>query len=88
MAALNQALADRNMLKDVIHHSDRGVQYLSMRYTNKMADCGVIASVGTTGDSYNNALAETVNGLYKSEVIEYLKEQWHGVNDVELATLE
>ena len=88
MAALNQALADRNKPKDVIHHSDCCVQYLSMRYTNKMADCGVIASVGTTGDSYNNALAETVNGLYKSEVIEYLKEQWHGVNDVELATLE
>ena len=88
MAALNQAIADRNHPKDVIHHSDRGVQYLSIRYTDKMADSGVIASVGTTGDSYDNALAETVNGLYKSEVIEYLKEQWHGVNDVELATLE
>ncbi len=69
MAALNQALADRNKPKEVIHHSDRSVQYLSMRYTNKMADCGVITFVGTTGDSYNNALAETVNGLYKSEVI-------------------
>ena len=75
MAALNQALADRKKPKDVIHHSDRGVQYLSMRYTSSMADCGVIASVGKTGDSYDNALAETVNGLYKSEVIEYLKEQ-------------
>ena len=69
-------------------HSDRGVQYLSIRYTDKMADSGVIASVSTTGDSYDNALAETVNGLYKSEVIEYLKQQWQGVNDVELATLE
>ena len=88
MAALNQAIADRNNPKDVIHHSDRGVQYLSIRYTDKMADCGVIASVGTTGDSYDNALAETVNGLYKSEVIHYLKESWSGVNDVELATLE
>ena len=88
MAALNQALADRNKPKDVIHHSDRGVQYLSIRYTSSMTDCGVIASVGTTGDSYDNALAETVNGLYKSEVIEYLKEQWHGLNDVELATLD
>ena len=88
MAASNQALADRNKPKDVIHHSDRGVQYLSIRYTDKMADCGVIASVGTTGDSYDNALAETVNGLYKTEVIHYLKENWHGVNDVELATLE
>ena len=88
MAALNQAIADRNHPKDVIHHSDRGVQYLSIRYTDKMADSGVIASVGTTGDSYDNALAETVNGLYKSEVIHYLKQNWTGVNDVELATLE
>ena len=88
MAALNQAIADRNNPKDVIHHSDRGVQYLSIRYTDKMADSGVIASVGTTGDSYDNALAETVNGLYKSEVIHYLKKSWNGVNDVELATLE
>ena len=88
MAALNQAIADRNNPKEVIHHSDRGVQYLSIRYTDKMADSGVIASVGTTGDSYDNALAETVNGLYKSEVIEYLKESWTGVNDAELATLE
>jgi putative transposase len=88
IAALNQAITDRNSPKNVIHHSDRGVQYLSIRYTEKMADCGVIASVGTTGDSYDNALAETVNGLYKSKVIEYLQEQWHAVNDVELATLE
>ena len=88
MAALNQAIADRNNPKDVIHHSDRGVQYLSIRYTDKMTDSGVIASVGTTGDSYDNALAETVNGLYKSEVIHYLKQNWTGVNDVELATLE
>ena len=88
MAALNQAIADRNHPKDVIHHSDRGVQYLSIRYTDKMCDSGIIASVGTTGDSYDNALAETVNGLYKSEVIDYLKENWTGINDVELATLE
>ncbi|MGP5069711.1 MULTISPECIES: IS3 family transposase [Psychrobacter] len=88
MAALNQAIADRNNPKDVIHHSDRGVQYLSIRYTDKMTDSGVIASVGTTGDSYDNALAETVNGLYKSEVIHYLKQNWNGINDVELATLE
>ena len=87
MDALNQAITDRNNPKDVIHHSDRGVQYLSIRYTDKMADSGVIASVGTTGDSYDNALAETVNRLYKAEVIHYLKENWHGVNDVELATL-
>ena len=72
----------------MIHHSDRGVQYLSIRYTSRMTDSGVIASVGTTGDSYDNALAETVNGLYKSEVIHYLKQNWTGVSDVELATLE
>ncbi len=53
-----------------------------------MADAGVIASVDTKGDSYDNALAETVNGLYKTEVIDYLKQQWQGVSDVELATLE
>ena len=88
MAALNQAITDRNNPKDVIHHSDRGVQYLSIRHTEKMADCGVIASVSTTGDSYDNVLAETVNGLYKMEVIDYLKRQRQGVNDVELATLE
>ena len=88
MAALNQAIIDRNKLKNVIHHSDRGVKYLSIRYTDKMTDSGVIASVSTTGDSYDNALAKTVNGLYKSEVIEYLKKNWTGVNDVELATLK
>ena len=88
IAALNQVITDRDNRKDVIHHSDRGVQYLSIRYTDKMTDSGVIAFVGTTGDSYDNALAETVNGLYKSEVIHYLKQNWTGVNDVELATLE
>lgn len=88
MAALNQAIADRNHPKDVIHHSDRGTQYLSIRYTSRMTDSGVIASVGTKGDSYDNALAEKVNGLYKTEVIHYLKQNWTGGNDVELATLE
>ena len=88
MAALNQAIVNRNKPKNVIHHSDRGVQYLSIRYTSRMADSSIIASVGTTGDSYDNALAETVNGLYKSEVIHYLKESWTGINNVELATLE
>ena len=74
IAALNQAIIDRNKPKNVIHHSDRGVQYLSIRYTDRMTDSGIIASVGTTGDSCDNALAETVNGLYKSEVIHYLKQ--------------
>ena len=88
IAALNQAIADRNDSKGVIHHSDRGVQYLSIRYTSRMTDFGIIAYVGTTGDSYDNALAETVNGLYKPEVIHYLKQSWTGVNDVELVILE
>ena len=88
MAALNQAIADRNNPKNVIHHSDRGVQYLSIRYASRMTDFGVTASVGATGSSYDNALAETVDGLYKSEVIHSLKESWNGVNNVELATLE
>ena len=57
-AALNQAIADRNNPKDIIHHSDRGAQYLTIRYTDKMCDFGIIASVGTTGDSYDNALAK------------------------------
>ena len=68
MAALSQAIADRNNPKDVIHHSDRGVRYLSIYYTNKMAESNVITSIVTTGESYDNALAETVNGLYKSEM--------------------
>ena len=72
--------------KNVIHHSDRGVQYLSIRYTNRLEASNLRASVGTTGDSYDNALAETVNGLYKTEVIEYLKADWQGLADVQLAT--
>ena len=79
---------DRNHPKDVIHHSDRKVQYLSIRYTDNMTGSGVIASISTTGDSYDNALPETVNSLYKSELIHYLKESWSGINDVELVTLE
>ena len=73
MAALNQEIADRNKPKDVIHHSDRGIHYVSIRYTYSMTDFGIITSVGTTDNSYDNALAEMVNGLYKSEVIHYLK---------------
>jgi putative transposase len=72
----------------VVHHSDRGVQYLSIRYTERLAEQGVVASVGSKGDSYDNALAETINGLYKSELI-YNETQgpWRTVEDVELATL-
>lgn len=57
MMALEQATADRNKPKDIIHHSNRGDQYLSMRYTDKMTDSGIIASISTTNDSYDNALA-------------------------------
>ena len=66
---LEQGLHDRSMPKNVIHHSDRGMQYLSIRYTNRLEAFNVKASVGTTSDSYDNALAETVNRLYKMEVM-------------------
>jgi putative transposase len=71
----------------VIHHSDRGVQYLSIRYTERLAEAGAVASVGSRGDSYDNALAETINGLYKTEVIRR-KGPWRSIDDVEYATLE
>ena len=85
--ALEQALRDRGIPKNVIHHSDRGVQYLSIRYANRLEAAHLRASVGTTGDSYDNALAETVNCLYKTEVIEYLKADWQGLADAQLSTL-
>ena len=71
----------------VIHHSDRGVQYLSIRYTERLAEAGAVASVGSKGDSYDNALAETINGLYKTEVIRK-RGPWRSIDDVEFATLE
>ena len=88
MATLNQAIAGRDNSKDLIYYSDREVQYLSIRYTDKMNDSGIVAYVGTIGNSYDNVLAEKVNRLCKSDVIEYLKEDWTGVTDVELATLK
>jgi putative transposase len=69
----------------LIHHSDRGTQYLSIRYTERLAEAGVVSSVGSRGDSFDNALAETVNGLYKAELI-HRRGPWRGVEDVELAT--
>ena len=75
------------MKTNMIHNSDRGIQYLSMQYIDKITYSSMIASISTIDDSYDNALAEIFNGLYKSEVIEYLKEQCHHLNDVELATL-
>jgi putative transposase len=72
-------------LAGLVHHSDRGVQYLAIRYTERLADAGVVNSVGSRGDSYDNALAETVNGLYKAELI-HRRGPWHSVEQVELAT--
>ena len=74
-------------LSGLVHHSDRGVQYLSIRYTERLADAGIAASVGSRGDSYDNALAETVNGLYKAELI-HRRSRWRSTEEVELATAE
>jgi transposase InsO family protein len=85
--ALEQALHDRETDAGLVHHSDRGVQYLSVRYSERLAVAGVAPSVGSTGDSYDNALAESVIGLYKTEVIRH-RGPWPGFDDVEYATLE
>src|SRR5262249_42857516 len=71
----------------LVHHSDRGVQYLSIRYTERLAEAGIERSVGSAGDSYDNALAESVVGLFKTEVIRR-RGPWRGVEDVEFATLD
>ena len=84
--ALEQALWARGKPTGVIHHSDHGSQYLSIRYSERLEEAGFQASVGTVGDSYDNALAETINGLYKTEVI-YKNGPWKKLEDVELATL-
>jgi transposase InsO family protein len=85
--ALEQALHARETQKGLIHHSDHGSQYLSIRYTDRLAENGVEASVGSVGDSYDNALAETVIGLFKTEVI-YARGPWRSLDAVEYATLE
>ena len=86
--ALEQALWARNGPFDgLIHHSDRGVQYLSIRYTERLAEAGAVTSVGSRGDSYDNALAESVIGLYKAELV-HRRGPWRGLDDLELATLE
>src|SRR5262249_36480484 len=85
--ALEQALYARPNAEDLIHHSDRGVQYLSIRYTDRLAEAGIEASVGSIGDSYDNALAETIIGLYKAELI-WPNGPWRNFEEVEFATLE
>ena len=87
--ALEQALYDRRPLQGggLIHHSDRGVQYVSIKYTQRLAEAGVEPSVGSVGDSYDNALAESVIGLFKTEVVRR-RGPWHGLDAVEFATLD
>ena len=87
--ALEQALHERRPVHGggLVHHSDRGVQYVSIKYTERLTAAGIEPSVGSVGDSYDNALAETINGLYKAEVI-HRHGPWRGFEAVELATLE
>jgi len=87
--ALEQALYERQpeRAESLVHHSDRGSQYVSLRYTERLAEAGIEPSVGSRGDSYDNALAETINGLYKTELI-HRRAPWKTRESVELATLE
>ena len=87
--ALEQALYARQPSPEeaLIHHSDRGSQYVSIRYSERLAEAGIEPSVGSKGDSYDNALAETINGLYKAEMI-HRRAPWKTKESVELATLE
>lgn len=87
--ALNQAISQRCPAEGggLIHHSDRGSQYLSIRYTERLADAGIDTSVGTVGDSYDNALAESIIGLFKTEVINALG-PWRTLRDIEWQTLK
>jgi transposase InsO family protein len=87
--ALEQAIYDRcgTGVEDLVHHSDRGTQYLSMRYTGRLADVGIEPSVGSRGDSYDNALAESIIGLFKTEVI-HRTGPWRHLEAVEFATLD
>ena len=87
--ALEQALHDRRPVHrgGLVHHSDRGRQYVSIKYTERLLEAGIEPSVGSVGDSYDNALAETINGLYKAEVI-HRRGPWKSIAAVEFATLE
>jgi transposase InsO family protein len=85
--ALEQALHARRVTRPLIHHSDRGCQYLSICYTERLAEAGVVTSVGSVGDSYDNTMAESVNALYKAELIR-ARGPWRNLEAVELATLD
>jgi putative transposase len=86
--ALEMAIWRRQaQLEGLVHHSDRGSQYLSIRYTERLAEAGAVTSVGSRGDSYDNALAETIIGLYKTELVRR-RGPWRGIDDLEYATLE
>ena len=86
--ALEQALHERRPLhRGLVHHSDRGSQYVSIKYTERLAEAGIEPSVGSIGDSYDNALAESINGLYKAEVI-HRRGPWRSFEAVEFATLQ
>ena len=87
--ALEQALYERRPARGdaLVHHSDRGSQYVSIKYTDRLAEAGIEPSVGSVGDSYDNALAETINGLYKAELI-HRRGPWRSFEAVEFATLE
>jgi putative transposase len=79
--------ARQGQLEGLVHHSDRGSQYLSICYTERLAEAGGVTSVGSRGDSYDNAMAESIIGLYKTELIRR-RGPWKGIDDVEYATLE
>ncbi|GGD35107.1 hypothetical protein GCM10011358_18930 [Sinisalibacter lacisalsi] len=85
--ALEQAVHQRQPGAGLVHHSDRGSQYLSIKYTERLAEACIEPSVGSVGDSYDNALAETINGLFKAEVI-HRRGPWRSFDAVEYATLE
>ena len=87
--ALEQAICERSEAESgpLVHHSDRGSQYLSIRYTERLAEAGIEPSVGSRGDSYDNALAESVIGLFRTEIIRR-RGPWRSLEDVEFATLE
>lgn len=85
--ALEMAIWSRQAGVDLVHHSDRGVQYTSIRYAERLEEIGAVRSVGSKGDSYDNAAAESLNSLYKKELIDF-HGPWEGVIDVTIATME